>query len=72
MSVAEQVNPLEETLDYFGMLELIKNHYGDGLVYLTEGASGELLDLAKEHGYVNEEGYLTRDGRKMVAEHRLK
>ncbi len=67
----EEVSELEATLDHFGMLELLKNHFGDGSIYVSNGASAELLELAKEHGYVNEEGYLTRAGRKLVTEHRL-
>jgi len=70
MFEAENVNKMEATLDYFGMLELLKNHYGDGSVYLSNGTSSELLELAKEHGYVNEEGFLTREGRRLVTQHR--
>ena len=70
MPVKEKVNPLEATLDHFGMLELIKNHYGDGSIYLPDGAPVELLEMAKEHGYVTKEGYLTRQGRKLLTLHR--
>ena len=71
MTKTEEVSELEITLDYFGMLELLTNHFGDGSIYVPDGASAELLALAKEHGYVNDEGYLTRAGRKLVTEHRL-
>ncbi len=70
MLITEEVNKMEATLDYFGMLELLKNHYGDGSVYITNGASSHLLELAKAHGYVNEEGFLTRAGRRLVTQHR--
>ncbi len=68
--VAEEFKDLERTLNYFGMLEILKNHYGDGCIYLPEGASSDLIAVAKQYGYVNEEGYLTRQGRKLVTEHR--
>lgn len=71
MLEAEELDELEMTVDVYGMLELLKNHYGDGSVYLPEGASADLLILATQQGYVNEEGYLTRMGRKFVTEHRL-
>lgn len=70
MLEAEELEEMEATLDYFGMLELLKNHYGDGSVYVPDGASSSLLVLAKKNGYVNDEGYLTRKGRKFVTEHR--
>jgi len=70
MLVAEEVNGMEVTLDYFGMLELLTNHYGDGSVYLSNGTSSQLFDLAKEYGYVNDEGFLTREGRQLVTQHR--
>ena len=70
MLVAEEVNKMEATVDYFGMLELLKNHFGDGSVYVPNGASSELLQMAKSKGYVNEEGYLTREGRSLVSQHR--
>ncbi len=71
MLVAEEIGEMESTLDHFGMLELLKNHYGDGSVYVPDGASTDLLVMAVQQGYVNEEGYLTRKGRKYVTEHRL-
>lgn len=71
MLEAEETEVLEATLDHFGMLELLKNHYGDGSVYLPEGAPTALLSVAIEFGYLSYEGYLTRKGRQFVAEHRL-
>ncbi|MFK8066639.1 MAG: hypothetical protein AB8D52_00165 [Gammaproteobacteria bacterium] len=70
MIAEEELDKLEATLDIFGMAEMLKNHYGDGAVYLLDGASPEVLVMAKAIGYVNEEGYLTRTGRKLVTQHR--
>lgn len=69
MVEAEEINVLEAPNDHFGMLEILKNHYGDGSVYLPEGASTVLLNVAIEQGYLSYEGYLTRKGRQFVAEH---
>ncbi len=70
MLVEEELDELEATQDIFGMLELLTNHYGDGSVYLPEGVSNQFLEMAKMIGYVNEEGYLTRMGRKLVTQYR--
>ncbi len=60
---------MEETLDYFGMIKLLINHFGDGLVYLPEGANLELLEHARDFGHISDEGYLPHIGRQRVAEH---
>ncbi len=49
--------------------ELLGHHYGDGSVYLPRGIPANLVTKAKEQGLIDEEGYLTRDGRQYLAIH---
>ena len=47
---------------------LISRHYGDGGVYVPRSAGErETLKAAQLAGFVNEEGFLTRKGRNLVA-----
>ena len=49
------------------LVELLSRRFGDGQVYLPEGSSRALYLQAVENGYINDEGYLTRKGRVLVA-----
>jgi hypothetical protein len=49
------------------LVELLNHHYGDGVVYLPAGQSKQLLLAAKNLGYISEDGYLTRQGRILLA-----
>lgn len=49
--------------------ELLARHYGDGIVYLPSGAGLALYNTAKQEGFINEEGYLSRKGRLLLARH---
>ncbi len=49
------------------LVELLHHHYGDGVVYLPAGQSKQLLVAAKNLGYISEDGYLTRQGRILLA-----
>jgi len=46
---------------------LLEYRFGDGLVYLPKNRSGDLYSQARRHGFINEEGYLTRKGRALLA-----
>lgn len=41
--------------------------YGDGFVYLPKRQAKDLYLLAREIGYIDGEGYLTRKGRALLA-----
>lgn len=46
---------------------VLENRYGDGLVYLPKEWPRQLLSLAKQFGFIDAEGYLTRKGRALLA-----
>jgi len=46
---------------------LLQYRYGDGLVYLPRHRSRTLYDQARQEGYVDAGGYLTRKGRALIA-----
>jgi len=46
---------------------LLQYRYGDGLVYLPRQRSTDLYNLAREQGYIDPGGYLTRKGRALIA-----
>jgi len=49
--------------------ELLECRYGDGLVYLPKTKPRELLSVATSSGFIDDEGYLTRKGRMLLARH---
>ena len=46
---------------------ILEYRYGDGMVYLPHNKPHELLSLARKNGYIDQEGYLTRKGRTLIA-----
>lgn len=46
---------------------ILKNRFGDGLVYLPRNKPNYLYSLAKKLGFIDVEGYLTRKGRNLLA-----
>ncbi len=46
---------------------ILQYRYGDGLVYIPRHQSKSLYSQAKQLGFIDEEGYLTRKGRTLVA-----
>jgi hypothetical protein len=48
---------------------LLQHRFGDGLVYLPKNQPHTLYQLAVSGGYVDQEGYLTRKGRVLLARH---
>ena len=49
------------------IIQLLQHRYGDGLVYLRDAAERGLYDLAVAMGLINSEGYLTPEGRSVLA-----
>lgn len=45
---------------------LLAHHYGDGSVYVPQGISPRVIQQAKAQGLIDEEGYLTREGRRFL------
>lgn len=46
---------------------LLARRYGDGTVYLPSGVPRKLLETSIELGYVSRDGFITREGRMLVA-----
>jgi hypothetical protein len=46
---------------------LLEHRYGDGLVYLPREWPEQLLGMARQFGFIDAEGYLTRKGRTLLA-----
>lgn len=51
--------------------QVLEHRYGDGLVYLPREWPEQLLSLAKQFGFVDDEGYLTRKGRTLLARYQF-
>ena len=45
----------------------LEYRYGDGLVYLPKHQPESLYKMATTKGFVDQEGYLTRKGRSLLA-----
>ena len=50
---------------------VLENRFGDGLVYLPRNTPSGVYETARERGYVDAEGYLTRKGRTLLARYRF-
>ncbi len=46
---------------------LLEDRFGDGLVYLPKNRSQALYSQARQRGFIDEKGYLTRKGRALIA-----
>lgn len=52
--------------------EALQYRYGDGLVYLPKNQPENLYKQAANQGFVDNEGYLTRKGRNLLAKYQFK
>lgn len=55
----------------YQIAQLLEFRFGDGLVYLPKNRPKQLYSLAKEKGFIDREGYLTRKGRTLLARFHL-
>jgi hypothetical protein len=46
---------------------ILEHRYGEGMVCLPRKRLGELIELAKQLGFIDAEDYLTRKGRTLLA-----
>ena len=51
--------------------KVLEHRYGDGLVYLPKHQPVSLFKMAKTEGFVDQEGYLTRKGRSLLAKYQF-
>jgi hypothetical protein len=48
---------------------ILEHRYGDGMAYLPRTHPAKLMALARQRGFIDTEGYLTRKGRALLARH---
>lgn len=65
--MAAQLQPHQQPGVHVQLARLLACHYGDGTVYLPSGVPRELLETSIELGYVSPDGFITREGRMLVA-----
>lgn len=51
--------------------EVLQYRYGDGLVYLPKSQPDTIYRVAVNQGFVDQEGYVTRKGRSLLAKYHL-
>jgi len=56
-------------IDESQLAAVLEYRYGDGQIYLPRHAPRNLLSEAVQRGFVDAEGYLTRQGRMFLASH---
>ena len=61
---------LEQNLES-DIAKVLEHRYGDGLVYLPRHQPETLFKLAKNKGFIDQEGYLTRKGRSLLAKYQF-
>lgn len=66
MAESQRINVDLEALDA-QIAAVLHYRYGDGLVYLPKNRFMKLYLQAREIGYIDGEGYLTRKGRALLA-----
>lgn len=49
---------------------ILEYRYGDGLVYLPRHKPSSFYSEAKSRGFIDDEGYVTRKGRALIARYR--
>lgn len=59
---------LEQTTES-DIAKVLEYRYGDGLVYLPKHQPESLFKVAKTRGFIDQEGYLTRKGRSLLAKY---
>ena len=52
-----------------GIARLLRQRFGDGLVYFRDEYDRKLFSLAVERGLLCREGYMTSDGHSFLATH---
>ena len=51
--------------------KVLQFRFGDGLVYLPKHQPESLYKMAKNKGFIDQEGYLTRKGRYLLAKYQF-
>ena len=64
--LATNLNNLDAEPKEDQIAQLLEFRFGDGLVYLPCNYPNHLLSIAKQRGFIDPEGYLTRKGRALI------
>jgi len=64
--LAMSLNSLDVEPKEDQIAQMLEFRFGDGLVYLPRNYPKRLLFMAKQRGFVDPEGYLTRKGRALI------
>ncbi len=59
----------ELVLNEIKIANVLKNRYGDGMVYIPENDDHYDYDFAKDKGFISDEGYITRKGKQLVSKY---
>ena len=70
MVVGNVANGSEQELES-DIAKVLQFRYGDGLVYLPRNQPESLFKIAKNKGFIDQEGYLTRKGRYLIAKYQF-
>lgn len=49
---------------------VLSNRFGDGMVYIPKNQPNSLYSVARDQGFIDAEGYLTRKGRTLIARYK--
>lgn len=61
-----ETTSLHEEIDT-ALVRLLEHRYGDGLIYLRDNGERRVYERAIKMGLVSREGYLTPEGRSLLA-----
>ncbi|MDQ3564669.1 MAG: hypothetical protein M3436_11175 [Pseudomonadota bacterium] len=53
------------------LAKILGHHYGDGTVYVPRGTPRALYRSCLRQGFISEDGFVTRRGRKLLARYEL-
>lgn len=59
----------ELVLNEIKIADVLNNRYGDGTVYIPANDEHYDYDLAKNKGFINNEGYITPKGKQLVSKY---
>ena len=59
----------ELVLNEIKIADVLNNRFGDGSVYVPANDDHSNYDLAKDKGFINDEGYITRKGKYLVSKY---
>ncbi len=59
----------ELVLNEIKIADVLNNRYGDGTVYIPANDEHYDYSLAKNKGFISDEGYITRKGKQLISKY---